>query len=294
MKYKSRNTWLGTIMKIIKAFPLLLIILCFGCGETITKYIELTYTPQENVIRFEEAGNIAVKVKVNDLRFEASGNVVSKTIYGSNTAIVIAKNDLNELITHAIENELIIRGFKSGKKVLIDLTLFRLYGSVRNKPWERAMVFAVMFFRVDVKNPDGILVFSKKIVGRGEAPAGLGGIETVRESDKVALEAALKTGISHMVNDPEFIMALIKANAVGWVFKPYRSEEEFEYEEVTTEKLQCVSEVVICVQECSERLGKNSGKDNLEKAACRFDCDESLKVCFESLKRNEETSRRQW
>jgi len=49
------------------------------------------------------------------------------------------------------------------------------------------------------------------------------------------------------------------------------------------EKMQCVNKVVICVQECSERFGNNPGIEASDKAACRFDCDEALKVCFESF-----------
>jgi len=51
----------------------------------------------------------------------------------------------------------------------------------------------------------------------------------------------------------------------------------------TTEKLQCVNKVVICVQECSERFGNNPGIEASDKAACQINCDESLNVCFESL-----------
>ncbi len=51
----------------------------------------------------------------------------------------------------------------------------------------------------------------------------------------------------------------------------------------TTETLQCIYKVVICVQECSERFGNNPGIVASDKAACRFDCDEALKVCFESF-----------
>lgn len=55
------------------------------------------------------------------------------------------------------------------------------------------------------------------------------------------------------------------------------------YEEVTTEKLQCVHKVVLCVQECSERFENNPGTEASDKAACNFNCDYSLNVCFESL-----------
>jgi len=50
-----------------------LCVLFCGCGM-ISDHIFITYHAQEDVNRIEEAGNVAIKVKVFDLRYEASVN----------------------------------------------------------------------------------------------------------------------------------------------------------------------------------------------------------------------------
>jgi uncharacterized lipoprotein YajG len=209
----SGDAVVETNMKIIQTLLLLLIVLLYGCATRGPTYIDLTYSPQENINRLEEAGNIEVKVKVNDLRTEVSSlrteNEVGALVVSEppfqHTPPLIAKNDLKELTAHAIETELINRGFKSGERVLIDVDLLKFYFYINH-----AHVFAEFILHVDVKNPDGILVFSKLVKGRGEYLENT--FFWAKEESMIPLNAALKDGISRLVNDQEFIMALIKAN----------------------------------------------------------------------------------
>jgi uncharacterized lipoprotein YajG len=181
----------------------ILFVMCYGC---VTPPLELTYHPQENVIPIEEASNIAVKVTVNDLRTKASNlrdaNEVGLLGNQGANPLVIAKNDVRELTAHAIETELINRGFKLGERVQVEIDFIKFYGY-----WFQGWFTAEIILYVDVKNSEGTPVFSKLIRELG-AMKGSGKVELV----KTALDAALKEGISQLVNDQEFIMALIKAN----------------------------------------------------------------------------------
>ena len=196
-----------------------LCVLLYGCAPSTTQmYIELTYHPQENVARFEEAGNIAIKVKVNDLRTEASNFRDKNEVAGPAPYLqIISENDLRELTTHAIETELINLGFKSGEKVLIEADLVKLYGYLKgDRTGTRVGYYSQLILHIDITNSERVLVFSKLIRSRGVSlnPAGKIAWSNVDflDSAQISLETALKNGIFLLINDPEFITALIKAN----------------------------------------------------------------------------------
>ncbi len=175
-------------------------VLFYGCGW-VTGYTNITYHPQINVNQIEEADKVAIKVKVADLRTENEVGI-------KGIAPIIADNDLRELIAHAIETELTNRGFKSGESVLIEADLIKFYnnstcfGHITN-----------LILHVDVKKPDGTLVYSNLVRGKGENKTfPIPFCPIVVNEVKVALDAALKDGISRLVNDPEFIKSLIKAS----------------------------------------------------------------------------------
>ena len=183
-------------MKTIKALPLILIILLYGCTGA-PKYIELTYHPQENINRIDVAGNIEVKVKVNDLRTEVSKLQTSDRV-SKHTDFM---DQIIELTAYAIETELINRGFKLGDRVLIEVDLLTAFST---------FYYGELTLHVDVKKSNGFLVYSNLIRGKGknvnDFPL------PYLEDIFIAFDAALKEGISKLVNDPEFIKALIKAN----------------------------------------------------------------------------------
>ena len=178
-------------------------ILCisfYGCVPK-TSHIIIAYHGQENVNRIEEAGSVAIKVKVVDLRIEKEvGNI--PVLHRIN-----ANNDLRELIAHAFETELTHRGFKSGEGVWIEVDLIKFYSPIEIK--DNAAVDLIL--HVDVKKPDGTLVYSNLVRGK-RVKEDMALMTSGKYNAKVFLEAALKDGISQLVNDPKFIKSLFKAN----------------------------------------------------------------------------------
>ena len=184
----------------------ILCVLFCGCGF-INDHIFITYHAQEDVNRIEEAGNVAIKVKVFDLRYEASDMQAKSKVGIKGYASIIADNDLMELIARAIETELTNRGFKSGERVLIEVGLFKFYSFMSHSHFSNS---AELIFRIDVKKMDGTLVYSNVVRGEGVNREFF--IFYQGKYAKVALDRALKDGISKLVNDPEFIASLIKAS----------------------------------------------------------------------------------
>ena len=198
-----------------------------GCFSP--KYIELTYHPQENVALIEEASNIAVKIIVSDLRKEAN-NLTAENKVGTEYSdlFILAKNDLRELTAHAIETELMNRGFKldEGVAVAVEVALIKFYYYL-----ERGV--AEIILHVDVKSAGGTPVFSRLVKGRNQdwhlpipiwdirdsknrylSKQQLEKLTILHENNRfiTPLNSALKNGVSKLVNDPEFINALIKAD----------------------------------------------------------------------------------
>jgi hypothetical protein len=179
-------------------------VLIFGYGCA-TKKVVISYHPQENVIPLKEAGEIGVKVKTFDLRIDkAAGSVGS--------FFITAKNELKNLVSHAIETELLNRGFKLGESVLIEIDLidFKNYFLPLPRGGRVPKVSAEITFHVSVKNSRGVLVFQSLVRQRG-------GYSIMRAFGKWDTEltfgSAFKAGILQVVNDPEFINFLIKANS---------------------------------------------------------------------------------
>jgi len=194
----------------------------YGCG-LVTKNVVITYHPEENVIRFEEAGNVAIKVTVNDLRTKASDLGTEKEVGDVPAPAPINTNsDLKELVGYAIETELTNRGFKSGEEVWIEVDLIKFYTVLGVNPSASyyQIFTANLILHVDVKKPDGTLVYSNLVRGKGTNNIPLKrfpkfvyhSIASLERYSKASLDRALKDGISKLVNDPEFIKSLIKAS----------------------------------------------------------------------------------
>jgi len=203
----------------------ILCVLFYGCLSTKPSHIIIAYHAQEDVNRIDEAGNVAIKVTVVDLRTEADDKgtrIVGYRhptkpglfTYSPRTGPIFAKNDLSKLIAHAIETELNNLGFKSGERVLIEVDLIKFHSIYA---WFTTNIIAdpgglaILIFHIDVKKPDGTLVYSNLVRGRGISPNVALSSISPKES-KLALEAALKDGISRLVNDPEFLNSLLKAS----------------------------------------------------------------------------------
>lgn len=129
--------------------------------------------------------------------------------YGMPMALIVCQNQVDELVKEALAKELINRGFMPSlqdPKILVDVELIKL----SNK-------FKLGFFTGDgvsetnlnlkVQNPDGTVKYTKSVLGKG---INQDIFLASGENAKIALELSLKDAIAQIVEDPEFIKALLE------------------------------------------------------------------------------------
>ena len=116
----------------LQFFPIIFFsILLGGCAVT-KDYVNLQYVPNSNVQKIENSELITVTVKVNDIRVIKEKVSCKKNGYGMEMAPIISKNDVVELVSYAISNELSNRGFKIKKGgVVVSVELAKFYNDFK-------------------------------------------------------------------------------------------------------------------------------------------------------------------
>jgi uncharacterized lipoprotein YajG len=197
-------------------FILLALSLLAGCAITPSK-IQLTYEPQTRVDPLTGAGNVSVQVVIMDQRLVNDSVGRKMNGYGMEMAPITATNNVPEFIKHAIETELVNRGFKigSGNTVTVVGELAKFYNEFKEGFWAGSAV-AELNLNVMIKNGNGTIVYSRLIGGRGIVP----NIQMASgENARIALNCALKDGMATLFGDPSFTDTLLKVGAQQQISK---------------------------------------------------------------------------
>jgi hypothetical protein len=195
---------MGMNMKYVWLFLMLgVVIPGYGCGTK--QEINIAYHPQENVPHMKGASEIGVKVKTYDLRmYKYTARAVSD--WGHSRIIVI---NLKNIVSQAIESELLNRGFTSGESVLIKIDLIDTKYLRIESGGSYGSISAEITFHVSVINSKGVLVFQDLVRRQGDFfKVGTFG----RYNSKLVFKSAFKASVLQLVNNPEFINSLIEAN----------------------------------------------------------------------------------
>jgi uncharacterized lipoprotein YajG len=195
---------MGTNMKYAWLFLALgFVVLVYGCATK--QEIVIAYHPQENVTPLKEAGEIGIKVKTFDLRKDKS----TRPAFDDQASTLIIVIGLKNFVSHAIESELLNRGFILGESVSIEIDLIDTkYYHVDSDGWYGS-ISAEITFHVSVINSKGVLVFQDLVRRQGDNFK----VEAFgRFNAKLVFESAFKAGVFQLVNNPEFINSLIEAN----------------------------------------------------------------------------------
>ena len=196
------------LSKSLKLFGILLAIVFLANGCALTKdYVVLSYDPQPNVEKIKRADVVKVKVEISDVR--TVRDKVSNKIngYGMETAPIIAKNDVVDLLKKAIETELRNRGFEladGSVEVLAELTKY--YNHFSTGFWSGRSA-AVVVMNVQVKKPDNSILYSKTITGEYSHTVQLAS----GKNAKICLDVALKDAMSKLFADTAFTDSCFKA-----------------------------------------------------------------------------------
>lgn len=175
--------------------------------------VSLQYQPMPNVTEVPGAKQAGIVVSVADVR-TAHGDRVStkKNGYGMEMAAIRSDRDVPTLVKEAIETELKARGFRVGEgPAQAKGSLLRFYNDFKIGFFSGDAV-AEVAFNIQVVGANGAILFSKPINSSGKAAD----ILLANGSNaKEALENGLRTAVANLMNDPEFIAAVLKAGAAG-------------------------------------------------------------------------------
>jgi uncharacterized lipoprotein len=180
-----------------------------GCAAS-KDYISVGYTPQANVSALPGAEHVSVTVEVTDVRSIHDRVGSKKNGYGMEMAAIISTNDIPTVVKTSIQQELRNRGFKiAAGDVAVLVELSKFLNDFKVGVWSGDAI-AELTMSVQVKKPDGNIIYSKLVTGEGEKLQ----IQLASgKNAKIALEGALQNAVLRLFSDPLFIDGLVKASA---------------------------------------------------------------------------------
>ncbi len=179
-----------------------------GCALT-RDQISLNYEPMSDVKKIQDAENTQVHVAVNDNR--RNKDRVGRKIngYGMPMALIVCENQVDELVKEALLRELVNRGFvpsPQDPQILVDVELNKLSNRFK-LGWWSGKGLSETNLTIKIQNPDGTFKYHKTIIGEGKNRH----IQLASgKNAKIALEQSLQHAIVQIVEDPEFISALLQ------------------------------------------------------------------------------------
>ncbi len=182
-----------------------------GCALT-KEYITVDYTPQKNIEPIRGAENIHLKVNVNDGRSMRDKVCYKKNGYGMELGEIISNNDVVQLVSDSIKTELTNRGFiVNDGDIIINIELIKFFNDFK-MGFFAGDASAEVLMGSQVKLSNGNIIYNKIITGNYvEQNIQL----STGNNAKLALEGALKDAVSKLVNDSEFIIALMGTKKLG-------------------------------------------------------------------------------
>jgi len=184
---------------------LLFLLSLSGCALT-KDHIVLDYTPQQNIENIRGSEKVNLKFNITDARSMKDKVSYKKNAYGMEMAEIISDKDALELVKEAINIELQNRGFNTnGSDIDLNIELIRFFNDFK-MGFFAGDASAEVIIGTQVKLKNGNVLYNKTITGKYvEQDIQL----ATGKNAKIALEGALREAVSILVNDPEFIKALM-------------------------------------------------------------------------------------
>jgi uncharacterized lipoprotein YajG len=170
--------------------------------------VSLTYRPDSTVQSVTGAASTRVDVTVKDLRQDKSTLGDANTIAMSFP--IITNDDLAQVLKSAVESELANRGFDlgaGGALAAIDLEGVAVDDHKTFNVDNINDVRAIVIIGAQVKPDNGKVLYSKVISGKIAFESSRN--ETFSSASERALDYALDEAVRNLMNDPEFIKALL-------------------------------------------------------------------------------------
>jgi uncharacterized lipoprotein YajG len=182
-----------------------------GCALT-KEAITVDYAPQKNIEPIRGAEKIHLKVNVNDARSMRDKISYKKNAYGMEMGAIIPQNDVVQLVRDSIKTELTNRGFiVNDGDTVINIELIKFINDFKTG-FIAGDASAEVLMGSQVKLSNGNIIYNKTITGSYVEQ----NIQLATGNNaKLALEGALKDAVSKLVNDSDFIMALMGTRKSG-------------------------------------------------------------------------------
>ena len=178
-----------------------------GCALTVDT-VQLQYLAQQGVARIEGADKVTVAVTLTDARTRKDRVSSKKNGYGMEMAAIVSKEDVATLVSTAIAVELRSRGFTVAEsRVTVGIELTKFWNDFKTGFWSGSAVGEVVC-NVQVKKPDGNINYVKSITGSYTEQH----IQLASGPNaKNALDGALKDAVTKLMQDENFIKAILQA-----------------------------------------------------------------------------------
>lgn len=171
--------------------------------------VDVAYKPQTQPVAIGGADSVKVKVTASDARASNRDRIsVKKNGYGMEMAAIVPKQDLTQVVSDAIEQDLKARGFRiEAGQVFVLVDIAKFYNDFKVGMFVGQAAGEVML-NVQVMNAAGRLLYSKSYPGEHVVPD----IMMASGSNaKEAVEGALGNAVAKMMGDQYFIQAMIEA-----------------------------------------------------------------------------------
>jgi uncharacterized lipoprotein YajG len=172
------------------------------------EFCTITYTPRRNAGKIEGAGSITTRVEVSDSRRIDDRISCKKDRAGEEISLIVAKNEIVDVLKVAVESELRNRGFSvdDNSMLLMHVELFKFYNDFEMGSGAITAA-ATINVNVELRDSFGDVVFIKPIQGIGRKT----GIQSCSIKDALtALDLALKDTVSILASDDLIIGAMLK------------------------------------------------------------------------------------
>ncbi len=182
------------------------LMLATGCATQAS----IKYMPRQGVAKVRGADKVAVSVKLTDDRADKSKISIMKNGYGVEMYPITSQNNVAELVSKAFRGELQSRGFKmNGGSVAVKIQLTKFYNDFKIG-FITSKAVAEVACVVQVKKADGSINYVKAITGM-YTKKGIWWLSA--KNAGLALEEALKNAVSKLMQDREFISAILQADS---------------------------------------------------------------------------------
>lgn len=191
---------------LIRSVGLVTLLLSLSACALGSEHIDVAYKPSKQAEAISDAISAPVQIAVSTDHLSPNDRVGTKiNTYGMEGGSIETTKPVSDIVKSAFETELLARGFPEktgGKTVTADVTKF--YNKFHSGFVGEAV--ATVEMNVKVTDPTNNVLYTKAVTG-AKTRGGLMAM-TAGEARK-ALEGALSDAVSQVVNDPNFLNALV-------------------------------------------------------------------------------------